>query len=121
MLTDDFHSDTQEIFGQDILNDEETISQPVLTKLYLICLPDHRYRLTGNATQATHYALMPSTLNDYLEFNWEVYIREEYTADELRSELRLEAIRRIAHKQLFWEREMAGLLEFGVRYEKEEE
>ena len=97
-------------------NDDEkkVISQPELIKLYLISLPKYRYCLTFDATQATHYALIPASLSDCLEF----YIGQSFTASELHSRLKFKAIKRISPKKLFLERELEGLLEFGVRYEK---
>ena len=113
-------SDTQDTLGDLAAPSEEDVpSQPVLAKVYLTSQTNNRYRLTTKSIEATHYGLMPAV--EYLEFDWEFYAGEEYTVAQLRLELQLEEIKRMVPKRLFLERELEGLLEFGIRYEKEED
>ena len=109
--------DTQDMLAAP--SEEDIPSQSVLAKVYLTLQANNRYRLTTKSIEATHYGLMPAV--EYLEFDWEFYAGEEYTVAQLQSVFQLKEIKRMVPKRLFLERELEGLLEFGVRYEREEE
>ena len=126
----DWSDDTEEITSQDLPfllelaspSDLDLPTQPKMTKVYLRLLPHHRYCLTPTSAEATHYALMPDVQVDYLEFTWDLYADGEgHTAVKLRSELQIEGIKRIVPRRLFLERELEGLLEFGVQFEPQQE
>ena len=112
MLTDDLNPDTLAAPSE-----EDVPFQPVLAKVYLTLEPNNRYRLTTKSIEATHYGLVH--VAEYFEFDWGA--GKEYTVAQLRLELQLEEIKRVVPKRLFLERELEGLLEFGIRYEKQEE
>ena len=109
-------SDTQSELSD--FTDSDLVSSSGLVKLYLLHLPNGRYRLPADLQEATHYALLKAEYQDYPVMTWAAYsMPEGFTVEEFRSQLRRDAIKQVTRNWLRLEREPEELVNFGVNFE----